>query len=159
MNIINIQGGSDFAKIHFAKFFEIEPGSIIHKAPGSTPPFDHFPGFRLQTRYCPNSGPERVALVTDMGSYAPSLLVRHRKSTPKKIVLENLSNNMYGTISTKCCDYLNIPMIQLIDTESNIQFLGVDNSTSSPSLKYIRLSLDSFSYSFGVRRGPLSKHS
>jgi len=22
MNIINIQGGSDFAKIHFAKFFE-----------------------------------------------------------------------------------------------------------------------------------------
>ncbi|KAG4100912.1 hypothetical protein H8356DRAFT_1422578 [Neocallimastix lanati (nom. inval.)] len=44
----------------------------------------------------------------------PTPGVRYRKSIPRKIVLENLSNNIYGcpvgTISTKCCDYLNITM-------------------------------------------------
>ncbi|KAG4103813.1 hypothetical protein H8356DRAFT_1328040 [Neocallimastix lanati (nom. inval.)] len=76
-------------------------------------------GFRLKTRYCPNSGPERVAL--HMGSYAryTSLASREsgtEKSIPKKNVQENLSNNMYGcpvgTISTKCCDFLNIPCLE-----------------------------------------------
>ncbi|KAG4104578.1 Vta1 like-domain-containing protein [Neocallimastix lanati (nom. inval.)] len=91
----------------------------ILAAPGSTLPFDHFPvfpeqkGFRLKIRYCLNSGPEWVTLGI------PSIWVhmngvRHRKSIPRKTVLEILSNNMYGcpvgTISTKCCDYLNIPI-------------------------------------------------
>ncbi|KAG4091167.1 hypothetical protein H8356DRAFT_1356688 [Neocallimastix lanati (nom. inval.)] len=114
--------------------------AMLNQAPGSTPPFDHllvFPeqkGFRLQTRYCPNSGPERVVLVTVINILTREFLayersettnnqstgvlardsmgqgIRHLKSIPRKIVLENLSNNMYGTISTKRCDYLNIPM-------------------------------------------------
>ncbi|KAG4083828.1 hypothetical protein H8356DRAFT_1330284 [Neocallimastix lanati (nom. inval.)] len=40
--------------------------------------------------------------------------VRNRKSIPRKIVLENLGNNMFGcpveTIFIKCCDCLNIHM-------------------------------------------------
>ncbi|KAG4098059.1 hypothetical protein H8356DRAFT_1349287 [Neocallimastix lanati (nom. inval.)] len=104
-------------KIQIVKKLKVESGSIlvvsptiIHKAPG------------LRTRCCPNSGPERVC-ASNCHQYIyegiPSIWVhmhgvRHRKSIPRKIVLENLNNKMYGcpvgNISTKCCDYLNIPM-------------------------------------------------
>ncbi|KAG4088002.1 hypothetical protein H8356DRAFT_1336694 [Neocallimastix lanati (nom. inval.)] len=34
----------------------------------------------------------------------------YQKSIPKKIVLENLSNNIKAVHTPKCCDYHNIPM-------------------------------------------------
>ncbi|KAG4099901.1 hypothetical protein H8356DRAFT_1352759 [Neocallimastix lanati (nom. inval.)] len=64
----------------------------------------------MHTKYCPNSGPKRVALV-----------ILTSKKHSKKNRSKNLSNNMYVRLSTrdyihlckstpKCCDYLNIPM-------------------------------------------------
>ncbi|KAL6628713.1 hypothetical protein U3516DRAFT_739483 [Neocallimastix sp. 'constans'] len=82
-----------------------------------------------QTRYCPNSGHERVALVTVINILTREFLAYgHLKSIPRKIVLENLSNKMYGCpvgiISTKCCDYLNIPMA--VHTGNNYKNKKID---------------------------------
>ncbi|KAG4105200.1 hypothetical protein H8356DRAFT_1331158 [Neocallimastix lanati (nom. inval.)] len=82
------------------------------------------------TRYCPKSGPERVALVTHKGSYALPHINTITKCIPRKIVLENLSNNVYdcpvGTISTKCCNYLNISILSssspLTMNDDNVHF-------------------------------------
>ncbi|KAG4099975.1 hypothetical protein H8356DRAFT_1352899 [Neocallimastix lanati (nom. inval.)] len=61
-----------------------------------------------------NSTPmmQNIKITLNSNSYSclASRVLGTRKSITRKIVLENLSNNMYGTISTKCCDYLNIPM-------------------------------------------------
>ncbi|KAG4089602.1 hypothetical protein H8356DRAFT_1350423 [Neocallimastix lanati (nom. inval.)] len=111
------------------------------------------PGSRQCTRYCLNSEPERVALVTVINILTreflvygfirteparDSLGVRHRKSIPKKIALENLSNNM---LSTKCRDVTTLifPEIEELETKT---LPSIETFSKTPSfLKHAYLTI------------------